>query len=101
MVAKGRHQLHVKIEGQHIRGSPLIIAVKSSVEELGPPILSVRRVVDPWGAATNQQGEIVVTDYTGCAVSVFSPGGEKVRSFDRCISGEGQLMYPCGVAVDD
>ena len=29
---KGRHQLHIKVEGQHISGSPFNIAVKSPVE---------------------------------------------------------------------
>ena len=31
---KGRHQLHIKVQGQHIRGSPFSVAVKSSVENL-------------------------------------------------------------------
>ena len=28
---KGRHQLHIKVEGQHIRGSPFSIVVKLSL----------------------------------------------------------------------
>ena len=31
---KGRHQLHIKVQGQHIRGSPLSLAAKSPVEKL-------------------------------------------------------------------
>jgi hypothetical protein len=45
---KGRHQLHIKAEGQHIRGSPFSVAVKSPVEKLGTPILTVGRVDAPW-----------------------------------------------------
>ena len=29
---KGKHQFHMKVEGQHIRGSPFFVAVKSPVE---------------------------------------------------------------------
>ena len=34
-IIKGRHQLHVKVEAQHIRGSPFTISAKSPVEKLG------------------------------------------------------------------
>ena len=35
---KWKHQLHVKIQGQHVKGSPFRVAVKSPVEKLGTPI---------------------------------------------------------------
>ena len=38
---KGQHQFHVKVEGQHIRGSPFSVAVKLPVEKLGHPILTI------------------------------------------------------------
>ena len=31
---------------------------------------------------------------------MFSPNGEKLRSFGTCGSGQGQFKYPYGVAVD-
>ena len=31
---KGRHQLHIKVEGQHVQGSPFSVGVKSHVESL-------------------------------------------------------------------
>ena len=34
-IIKGRHQLHVKVQGQHIRGSPFSVAVRSPVAVLG------------------------------------------------------------------
>ena len=34
-------------------------------------------------------------------MSVFSPSGEKLRTFGTRGSGQGQFWYPCGVAVDD
>ena len=97
---KGRHQLHVKLEGQHIRGSPFDVTVKLPVERLGAPILGIGGVVRPWDMAINQRGEVVVTEYDGHCVSVFSPSGEKLLSFGTEGSGRGQFWCPSGVAVD-
>ena len=100
---KGRHQLHIKVEGQHVRGSPSSVAVKSpAVQRLGTPILTLKLdgVGVPWGVAINQRGEVVVTEVGGHCVFVFSPSGEKLRSFGTQGSGQGQFNYPFGVAVD-
>ena len=97
---KGRHQLHIKVQSQHIRGSPLSLAAMSPVEKLGDPILTIGGVDDPWGVAVNQRGEVVVTDVDRHSVSVFSPSGEKLRSFGEHGSGPGECDDPRGVAVD-
>ena len=97
---KGKHQFHVKVEGQHIRGSPFSVAVKTPVEKLGNSILTIDRVKEPWGVAVNQRGEIVVTEYKGHCVSVFSQHGKKLRSFGTEGFGNGQFKYPGGVAID-
>ena len=97
---KGRHQLHIKAEGQHIKGSPFGVIVKLPVEKLGTPILTINKVTRPWGVATNHMGEVVVTEETGHCVSVFSARGEKVRSFGTRGSRHGQFDHPRGVAVD-
>ena len=97
---KGRHQLHIKVEGQHVRGSPSSVAVKSPLEKLGTPILTLGGMRKPWGVAINQRGEVVVTECDGHCVSVFSPNGEKLRSFGTHGSGQRQFKYPFGIAVD-
>ena len=97
---KGRHQLHIKVEGQHVRGSPSSVAVKSPAEKLGTPILTLGGVKKPRGVAINQRGEVVVTEYSGHCVSVFSPNGEKLQSFGTFGSGQGQFDFPCRAAVD-
>ena len=96
---KGRHQLHIKAEGQHIRGSPFSVAVKMPVEKLGTPILTIHRLEFPWGVAVNQRGEVVVTKGDGHCVSVFSPNGVKIRSFGTVGLGHRQFRCPRGVAV--
>ena len=97
---KGRHQLHIKVEDKHVRGSPSSVAVKSPVEKLGTPILTLGVVRVPWGVAIHQRGEVVVTEWGVHCVSVFSPSGEKLRSFGTHGSGQGQFDCPCGIAVD-
>ena len=97
---KGRHQLHVKVEGQHIRGSPFTIAVTSAVNNLGTPLRNITGVKQPWGVAINQRGEVVVTEYAGSRVAVFSLKGERLWSFGTRGSGHGQFVDPAEVAVD-
>ena len=97
---KGKHQFHVKVEGQHIRGSPFSVAVKLPVEKLGNPILTIDRLKRPWGVVVNQRGEVVLTEHDGHCVSIFSQCGKKLQSFGTEGSGHGEFKYPRGVAVD-
>ena len=94
-MVKGRHQLLIKADGQHIPGSPFSIVVTSPVKELGTLMHTIPGVKGPRGIAINQSGEVVVTEGGAQRVSVFTPGGVKLRSF-----GESQLMDPGGVTVD-
>ena len=81
-------QLHVKVEGQHIRGSPFTIS-KSPEEKLGTPILTLHATREPWGVTVNQRGEVIVAECGGHCVSVFSPSGKKLRTIGKCGSGQG------------
>ena len=97
---KGRHQLHIKVQGQHIRVSPLSLAAKSPVEKLGDPILTIDGVNEAYGIGFNCRGEVVVAERYGHRISVFSPSGKKLRSFGKHGSGQGEFNDPCGLAVD-
>ena len=97
---KGKHWLHIKVEGRHVRGSPSSVAVKSPVEKLGTPILTLEGMKKPWGVTINQKGEVVVTEWSEHCVTVFSPIGKKLRSYGRLGSGQGEFNYPHGVTVD-
>lgn len=98
-VIKGKHQLHVKIDGQHIKGSPYSIAVTSPVEKLGTPIFSIHGESRLWGVAIGKMGEIVVSEFDHNCISVFGPHGEKLRSFGTRGTGQGQFDSPRGVAA--
>ena len=97
---KGKHQLHIKVQGQHVKGSPFRVPVKSPVEKLGTPIRTIGGVKEPWGVAINQKGVVVVAESGGNCVSVFSPSGEKIRSFGTQGSGPGQFEDARCVAID-
>ena len=99
--SRGRHQLHIKVKEEHIKGSPFSVAVKLPVKELGNPVRSISGVNQPCNVAVNQRGEAVVAEYGGHCVSVFSSTGEKIRSFGSRGAGHGQFDRPFGVAIDD
>ena len=94
---RGRHQLHVKVEGVLIRGSPFaVIAVKN----LSTPIRTIGGLKSPRGVAVNQRGEIIVAENGGHCIFIFSPSGEKIRTFGSKGSAQGQFNEPRGVAID-
>ena len=97
---KGRHQLHITVDEQHIKGSPFAVKVKSPVEELSTPITTINGLNRPWGVAVSPSGELIVTENKGHCVSIFSPSGEKLQSFGTHGSGKGQFAFPRGVALD-
>ena len=96
-----RLQLHIKVEGEYIKGSPFPVTVKLPVQKLGTPIETISGVKGPWGVAVNRRGEILVAERGTHCISIFSPTGEKLQSFGSCGSGHGQFNCPRGVSMDD
>ena len=94
---RGRHQLHIKVEGDHIKGSPFSIIV---VKKLDTPFKAINEVDGPWGVAVNQKGEMIVSESNGHCISIFSPAGDELRSFGSRGSGHRQFDCPRCVAVD-
>ena len=99
--SRGRHQLHIKVEGEHIKGSPFNVTVKMPVQKLGTPIRIITGMKVSCGVAVNQRGEIIVVEHRGHCISIFSPAGEKLQSIGSEGSGPGQFSYPRGVTVDN
>ena len=101
LTIKGRHQLHIKVMGEHIIGSPRCVAVNKSLDEkLGTPIRTIDLLDNTLGIALNQSGEVVVTSPAWNCISVYDPSGDKLRSFGTEGFGQEQFMHPRGVAVD-
>lgn len=77
---KGRHQLSIKVDEEHVKGSPFGVAVKLPIVKLGTPILTIDGVKRPWGVAVTKKGEVVVTENHGSCISIFALSGQKLRS---------------------
>ena len=90
--SRGRHKLHIKVEGEHIKGSPFRPVTVLKI------INGLKR---PWGVAVNQREEIIVAERYGHCISIFSQTGKKLRWFGSEGSGPGQFNKLRGVTVDD
>ena len=91
---KGRHQLHISIQGQPIRESPFHPAVTSSIMNLAAPIHTIAGVEAPWGIAINHKGEIVVSERFIGHISTYTPSGKKIQTID--LKG----LNPFGLTLD-
>ena len=99
--SQGRHQLHIKVKGEHIKGSPFPVTMRLPAQKLGTPIKTISGVRGPRGVAINQRGEIIVVENSEHSISIFSSIGEKLRSLGTYGSGHGRFNKPHGMAVDD
>ena len=93
---RGRHQLHIKVCDQHIRGSPFTVVALRKLEAPARTITGLNR---PWGVAVDKRGQIIIAEWGGHCISIYSTG-KKIRSFGQKGSAPGQFLCPCGVAVD-
>ena len=78
----GAHQLHVRVGGEEVRGSPFPVTVKTTVDKLGTVIKTVDGVKGPWGVTVNKSGEVIVAEREAGCVSIFSATGDKLRTLD-------------------
>ena len=91
---RGRHQLHIRVEGTHISGSPFTVSVFTTT-----PTSTIRGLEYPWGVAVNERGQIIVVERSEHCISIFSANGDKVRSFGSHGSAPGQLKNPVFIAL--
>ena len=97
----GTCQASVKVNGQHVRGSPFKTEFKT---RLFKPVLSFGKQGSaagmfnwPWGIAVNDKDEIAVTDCGNHRIEIFLSDGTHLRSFGREGSKQGQFSYPHGI----
>ena len=97
----GKCNLSVKVNGQHIRGSPFSVVIKSfnvkPVSFFGKLGSNEGTFIDPRGLAVNSKDEIAVTSEH--KVQIFDCKGNFLRSFGRQGSDKGQFQSPRGIAV--
>ena len=97
-------KLLVKVNGEHIHGSPFAVTVKPFHVK---PVLSFGKQGSgegmfkfPEGVAVSDGDEIVVADSSNHRVQVFDSNGTFLRSFGREGKNAGEFKYPIGVAVN-
>ena len=96
---RGKHQLYIRINGKNIKGSPYTVMARRSLQSLGKPVNIIRNIKNPYGIATNSRGEIIVVERGASCVSIFTPEGQKIRSFGKEGTARGQFVRPWGIAV--
>ena len=87
----------VKVNGEHIRGSPFEVQVKPRqfrpVLSFGEQILKY-----PWGVAVNEQDEIAVSDIGNRKIHLFKSDGTHIKSFGGEGAQHGEFAFPSGIA---
>ena len=86
----------VKVNGEHIRGSPFEVEVKPRQFR---PVLSFGEQIlkEPWGVAVNEQDEIAVSDVDNHKIHLFKSDGTHIRSFGGEGTQLGEFNRPAGI----
>ena len=86
----------VKVNGEHIRGSPFEVQVKLRQFR---PVLSFGEhlLKKPWGVAVNEQNEIAVSDIGNHKIHLFKSDGTHIKSFGEHGAQHGEFDWPCGI----
>ena len=87
----------VKVNGEHMRGSPFEVQVKPRQFR---PVLSFGEQIlqNPWGVAVNEQDEIVVSDAGNDKIHLFKSDGTHIKSFGGYGTQPGEFNRPAGIA---
>ena len=93
----GTRSASVKVNGEHIRGSPFEVQVKPRqfrhVLSFGEQILK-----NPCGVAVNEQDEIAVSDVGNHKIHLFKSDGTHIKSFGGEGTQQGEFKRPVGIA---
>ena len=78
-VTRGLHQLHVRVYGIEISGSPMSIPVSVPPEKRGTPVKTISGLRGPSGVAVTDDGLVIVSG--GHCITILDKEGKKIRSF--------------------
>ena len=94
--SRGKSELHITLNGRHIRDSPFPIAVTPSLESLQKPVRVIKGLNKPFGTTVNSKGQIIVAEAGANCVSILTAEGEKVHSIGAGRSRTGTEMSNWG-----
>ena len=97
-------KLLVKVNGEHIHGSPFAVIVKPFQVK---PVLCIGKkgsgdgmFNNPMGVAVTAKDEILVADCKNHRVQVFDSNGTFLRSFGHKGENAGEFKNPTGIAIN-
>ena len=97
---RGKHKLHVRIDGRSIKGSPYTVVARPSLQSLGKPVRIIGKLNKPKGITVDSKGRFIIAE-SGCNCdSILTQEGHKVHSFGSKGKECGQFNEPRGVVVD-
>ena len=101
-VSRGQHKLHIQVNDKEIDGSPFTVIVYLDPTQLGHPVSVVTDLNQPYGIAYNSKEEMIVSEFGGHGVSLFTIRGQwNIRLFvSRCYR-QYDMKFPAGIATDD
>ena len=94
LMRRGKHELHLAVNGNPVQGSPFPIAVT-----IDKPAKVVPKLGNPQGVTVNSKGQMIIGE-GGTCISVLTPEGEKLQTFGTAGSKNGQFSGVNGVTVD-
>ena len=101
---QGTFKLYVKVNEEHIRGSPFTTSVKpfhvKPVLSFGEEGSGDGMFKNPLGMAVTDKDEILVADCENHRVQVFDSNGTFLRSFGHKGENAGKFNLPFGIATD-
>ena len=92
---RGRHELTVLIDGQHVAGSPFPVSVSIHPTQLGKPVKVWDGVKSPFGITANSKGDILVAEKVGNIIK-FDANGQRHK-----LVAQNELKALRCIAVDD
>ena len=92
---RGRHELTVLIDGQHVAGSPFPVFVSIHPTQLGKPVKVWDGLHHPLGITANSKGDILVTESVGNIIK-FDANGQRHK-----LVAQNELKALRCIAVDD
>ena len=101
---QGTINLLVKVNGEHIHGSPFAVIVKpfqvKPVLRIGKKGWGEGLLDKPMGVAVTAKDEMLVADNQNHRVQVFDSNGTFLRSFGHKGKNAGEFENPTGIAID-
>ena len=101
---QGTFKLYVKVNDEHIRGSPFTTSVKpfhvKSVLSFGKVGSGDGMFKYPLGVVVTDKDEILVADCNNHRVQLFDSNGTFLRSFGHKGENAGEFNSPFGIAID-